>query len=101
MLRWGARDRERPGEQETSELRSAITLISRANWDKSNFTDDRVLKAITRFETLAEVGLADLYYTNLPRQSGKPASVLCTTNESTISSGRKFVTSCHESNQRR
>jgi hypothetical protein len=101
VLRWGAREGERADEQEAAELRSATTLISGANWDKYKFTDDRVLKAITRFVTLAGVGLADLYYTNLPRTSGKRASVLCTTTESTISSGRKLVTSCHETNPRR
>ncbi len=100
VLRWGARDRENY-EQEAAELRSAITLISRANLSTNNFTDVRVTNALERFETLAGVGLADFYYTNLPRPSGKPASVLCTTTESTISSGRKLVTSCHETNPRR
>jgi hypothetical protein len=101
VLRWGARDGERADEQEAAELRSAITLISRANLSTNNFTDVRVTNALERFETLAGVGLADLYYTNLPRPSGKPASVLCTTTESTVSSGRKLVTSCHETNPRR
>ncbi len=71
MLRWGARDSVRSDEQEAAELRSAITLISRANLITNNFTDFRISKA-----------------TNL--QIGKPEQVRCTT----VSAGRKFVTSC-------